>query len=102
MARICEQRKYLTKRKGVNNNFEEYQIIIGILFCLDKFIKKMRVRKNIYPKAVLTLYDDRFYDFKNKFATFTKPFWTLINRRTFTNKCIYSAYEWNNKSGDAF
>ena len=40
--------------------------------------------------------------FTYKLATFTKPFWTLINRRTFTNKCIYPAYEWNNKSGDAF
>ena len=43
-----------------------------------------------------------FYNFKNKLATFRKLFWTLINIRTFTNKCIYFTYEWNNKSGDAF
>ena len=42
-----------------------------------------------------------FY-FIYKFATFRKLFWTIINRRTFTNKCIYLAYEWNNKSGDVF
>ena len=40
--------------------------------------------------------------FAYKLATFRKLFWTIINRRTFTNKCIYFACEWNNKSGDAF
>lgn len=61
--------------------------------------------KNCGPLARDFFWDNEnrlFYNFKNKLATFRKLFWTLINIRTFTNKCIYSAYEWNNKSGDAF
>lgn len=77
-------------------------------YIMDKILKYKNSLKLILLREIYKLnleYDEKYhilFCFINKIATFNETLKTLINRRTFTNKCIYSAYEWNNKSGDVF